>query len=86
MGCGASTANVAELEAQVKKAENSKKAAEDELKQLRDTTTKEIVRPFRAMRCVQRVTFGPAGEAQGTDEWRRRVEGRFRAGTQAKSR
>lgn len=44
MGCGASTANVAELEAQVKKAENSKKAAEDELKQLRDITTKEIAK------------------------------------------
>lgn len=42
MGCGASTANVAELEAQVKKAENSKRMAEDELKQLRDSTTKEI--------------------------------------------
>jgi hypothetical protein len=86
MGCGASTANVAELEAQVKKAENSKRMAEDELKQLRDSTTKEIVRPYHATVCAQRVTFDPAGEAQGPDGWRRHVEGGFRAGTEAQGR
>ncbi len=43
MGCGSSTANVAELEAQVKKAESAKKMAEDELNQLKASTKKEIV-------------------------------------------
>lgn len=42
MGCGSSTANVAELEAQVKKAESAKKMAEDELNQLKASTKKEI--------------------------------------------